>query len=156
MTFAEHLDELRSRLVKGAIVIVVLFLGGWTFLKDQLTALFMYPHQRSVARLMEREPPIEVNEKLILLSPLENLFFTLKASLMVACLKNGTSMFLIRICLRSSTSLNDTLNCTQSGHQIQLFGRHVTRNNITSYTTSQVLQIKVSLCVIYQFYLIIP
>lgn len=86
MTFAEHLDELRSRLVKGAIVIAVLFLAGWTFLQNQLTALFMLPHQRAVSGLLNREPPVELNEKLVVLSPLEDLFFTLKASLMVACL----------------------------------------------------------------------
>lgn len=86
MSFGAHLDELRKRLFKALGAIAVMFLGGWSFLSDQLTWVFMQPHHRAVNGLLEADPPIEVNPKLIVLSPLEDLFFQLKASLMVSLL----------------------------------------------------------------------
>lgn len=86
MTFGEHLDELRSRLFRAVAVIGVLFLGGWTFLEKQVTWLFMQPHLRAVNGLATADPPVEIEARLQVLGPLEDLFFTLKASLMIAML----------------------------------------------------------------------
>ncbi|NQU50129.1 MAG: twin-arginine translocase subunit TatC [Planctomycetes bacterium] len=86
MSFGGHLDELRKRLFKSLGVIAVLFFGGWSFLSDQLTWVFMRPHRLAVEALLNADPPVEVNQKLIVLSPLEDLFFQLKASLMVSLL----------------------------------------------------------------------
>jgi len=86
MSFGEHLGELRSRLFKGLAGIVVVFLVGWTVFEAQLSEFFLHPHHTAVDRLAAREEPIEVSRTLAVLSPLEDLFFTLKASLMVALL----------------------------------------------------------------------
>lgn len=86
MTFGEHLDELRTRMFRAMLVIGVMFLGGWTFLQEQLIWIFMRPHNNAVRALSEREPPIVMEEKLQVLDGLEQLFFTLKASLMVSLL----------------------------------------------------------------------
>lgn len=86
MTFGEHLDELRSRLFKALAVIAVLFLVGWAGFQKQLIWVFMQPHQHAVEALAQADPPIEIDPRLQVLSPLEDLFFTLKASLMVALL----------------------------------------------------------------------
>lgn len=85
MTFGEHLDELRSRMFRALLVVAGLFLGGWIFFQDQLIWLFMRPHRTAVKNLAEADPPKEIAEQLAVLSPLEDLFFTLKASLLVAC-----------------------------------------------------------------------
>ena len=47
------------------------------------------------------------------------------------------------LCIRSSTSLNDTHNCTDNGTQIQLFDKRATKQQL-SFSTAQVLWIKVS------------
>lgn len=86
MSFGGHLDELRKRLFKALGAIAFMFLGGWSFFADQLTWVFMQPHFRAVQGLLEADPPIEVNPRLTVLSPLEDLFFQLKASLMVSLL----------------------------------------------------------------------
>lgn len=86
MTFGEHLDELRTRLFRALLAVAVLFIGGWALAKKQLIWLFMQPHRRAVANLAEQDPPIVVAENLTVLNPLEDLFFTLKASLLVALL----------------------------------------------------------------------
>ena len=86
MTFGEHLDELRSRLFRALFVVAALFIGGWALAQKQLIWLFMQPHRRAVANLAEQDPPVEVAENLTVLNPLEDLFFTLKASLLVAML----------------------------------------------------------------------
>ena len=46
------------------------------------------------------------------------------------------------LCIRSSTSLNDTHNCTDNGTQIQLFDKRATKQQL-SFSTAQVLRIKV-------------
>ena len=86
MSFGGHLDELRKRLFRAIGVIAVMFLGGWSFFANQLTWAFLQPHRRAVQGLLDADPPIEVNHKLIVLNPLEDLFFQLKASLMVSLL----------------------------------------------------------------------
>ncbi|MCH2100508.1 MAG: twin-arginine translocase subunit TatC [Planctomycetes bacterium] len=86
MTFGEHLDELRLRLFRALFVVAVLFVGGWALAQKQLIWLFMQPHRRAVANLAEQNPPMVVDPNLTVLNPLEDLFFTLKASLLVAML----------------------------------------------------------------------
>mgnify|MGYP001985534639 CR=1 FL=1 len=84
MTFGEHLDELRSRMFRALAVVGVVFFGGWIFFQDQLIWLFMRPHRSAVESLASADPPVQVPKQLAVLSPLEDLFFTLKASLLVA------------------------------------------------------------------------
>jgi Tat protein translocase TatC len=86
MSFGGHLDELRRRIFRAVAVIAVLFFVGWSFLSEQLTKFFMMPHRTAVEALLKADPPIAVNPKMIVLSPLEDLFFQLKASLMVSLL----------------------------------------------------------------------
>jgi sec-independent protein translocase protein TatC len=86
MSFGAHLVELRSRLFKSVLVVGVMFLGGWTFFSNQLTWFFMRPHHQAVQALLDRDPPIVIDSRLQVLSPLEDLFFTLKASMLLSAL----------------------------------------------------------------------
>jgi sec-independent protein translocase protein TatC len=106
MTFGEHLDELRTRMFRAMLVIGVMFLGGWTFLQDQLIWIFLRPHKNAVQALAERVPPIHVEMKLQLLDGLEQLFFTLKASLMVSMLL-GLPFLIYQIWAFVSAGLHD-------------------------------------------------
>jgi len=85
MTFAEHLDELRRRLGRGLLVLVVLFLVGWFAFADQLEALFIQPHERARDALAAYDPPVEVGP-LVVHGPLEPVFYTIKVSLVAALL----------------------------------------------------------------------
>lgn len=84
MSFGDHLDELRGRLLRGLLVIAVLFFVGWTFFSNVLQEIFVRPHQRAVEALAQRDPPIEVDMALNVHSPLEPVFFSLKVSLIMA------------------------------------------------------------------------
>jgi sec-independent protein translocase protein TatC len=86
MSFGDHLVELRRRMFKSLLVVGGMFLGGWTFFSDQLTWFFMRPHHQAVQALAKQDPPILIDERLQVLSPLEDLFFTLKASLLLSAL----------------------------------------------------------------------
>jgi len=50
MTLGEHLGELRKRLFRGVLAVVLLFIGG-LFFSDQITAVILQPHRDSVAKL---------------------------------------------------------------------------------------------------------
>lgn len=86
MSFSSHLDELRKRLFKSLLVVGVVFLVGWMGFADQLKDFFLTPHHNAVAAVAEYDPPIELESRLVVLSPLEDVFYTLKVCLLVSLL----------------------------------------------------------------------
>ncbi|MDF1797667.1 MAG: twin-arginine translocase subunit TatC [Planctomycetota bacterium] len=52
MTLGEHLDELRVRLFKGVIAVVICFIAAW-LLRDQAYEVFMGPFEKGVGMLRE-------------------------------------------------------------------------------------------------------
>ncbi|MDP7063127.1 MAG: twin-arginine translocase subunit TatC, partial [Planctomycetota bacterium] len=86
MPFSSHLDELRRRLFKSLLVLAVIFLVGWVGFGGTLESFFMAPHHEAVDALAAYDSPVEVPRKLQLLSPLENVFYRLKVSALVALL----------------------------------------------------------------------
>lgn len=86
MPFSSHLNELRRRLGRSLLVLAVIFFVGWMGFGEQLQQFFMQPHLRAVAALAAKDPPVLIPERLQLLSPLENIFYTLKVSALVAVL----------------------------------------------------------------------
>lgn len=86
MPFSSHLSELRRRLGLSLVVLAVIFFVGWMGFGEQLQVFFMKPHLRAVAALAAYEPPVLIPERLQLLSPLENIFYNLKVSALVAVL----------------------------------------------------------------------
>lgn len=86
MSFAEHLDELRKRMLRAAIVIGVIFALGWFAFPQQLERFFMQPHFWAVDRLAAMDPPITIERRLAVMSPLEEIFFRVKNSLLVAAI----------------------------------------------------------------------
>lgn len=86
MPFSSHLDELRRRLFKSLLVLGVIFLVGWIGFGGTLEEFFMAPHHKAVDALAVYDPPVDVPRRLQLLSPLENVFYRLKVSALVAVL----------------------------------------------------------------------
>ena len=86
MPFSAHLNELRRRLGRSLLVLTVIFMVGWMGFGEELQEFFMRPHLRAVAALAGYDPPILIPARLQLLSPLENVFYTLKVSALVAVL----------------------------------------------------------------------
>ncbi|MGB0954302.1 MAG: twin-arginine translocase subunit TatC [Planctomycetota bacterium] len=86
MSFAGHLDELRKRLFLSLIVVGLVFMVGWMGFAPQLKAFFLAPHQIAAEALANHDPPVVIDTRLQVLSPLEDVFFTLKVSLLVALL----------------------------------------------------------------------
>lgn len=86
MPFSAHLEELRSRVGRSLLFLALLFLVGWMGFGDQLKAFFMAPHHQAVQALAEQDPPIAVPAKLQVLSPLEDVFYTIKVSALAAVL----------------------------------------------------------------------
>jgi sec-independent protein translocase protein TatC len=86
MTFRAHLEELRGRVVRALLVLGALFLVGWFGFGDQLKVFFISPHLDAVESLAAADPPREVKRELQILSPLEDIFYTLKVSALSAAL----------------------------------------------------------------------
>lgn len=86
MPFSSHLNELRRRLGRSLLVLAVIFFIGWMGFGEVLQQFFMQPHLRAVQELAAYDPPILIPARLQLLSPLENIFYTLKVSALVAVL----------------------------------------------------------------------
>ena len=86
MSFGEHLDELRKRVMWSLMVLSVLFLVAWMGFGDLLKQFFIHPHLQAVDALAEADPPILIERRLQILSPLEDIFYTLKVSLLSASL----------------------------------------------------------------------
>ncbi len=86
MPFSSHLNELRRRLGRSLVVLAVIFFVGWMGFGDELKEFFIRPHHQAVAALSSYDPPVEIPYKLQVLSPLEDIFYTLKVSALVAVL----------------------------------------------------------------------
>lgn len=72
MSFLEHLDELRKRLVNSVIIIVIAFLACW-FVHDKIYDFLSVPIRQALTEANRREVPVEGlsgNEKIL---PLNNL-----------------------------------------------------------------------------------
>lgn len=82
MSFAEHLEELRSRVVRSLLLIAVLFITGFAFGRT-VGAIFLFPYECACARLAADEI---LTEKLGAQGITEGIFFTVKSSLIVALL----------------------------------------------------------------------
>ncbi len=96
MSFGAHLDELRTRLFKGLIVIAVIFFVGWGFFSDFLIGIIMRPHLQAVERVAQFDPPVIIEKRLGAISSLEPIFFSLKAS-MVAAFLIGLPLLLFQV-----------------------------------------------------------
>jgi sec-independent protein translocase protein TatC len=57
MSFLEHLDELRSRIIRSIIFVFVIFVGCW-FVSDHIYNFLAVPVQRALAEAQRRELPI--------------------------------------------------------------------------------------------------
>jgi Tat protein translocase TatC len=86
MPLGGHLDELRKRLGYSLLAIGALFFTGWMGFGDALKELFMMPHLNAVEALASYDPPVIFDKRLALHSPLEDVFYTLKVSLLAAIL----------------------------------------------------------------------
>ncbi len=84
MPIAAHLEELRRRLFLVVMATAILFLVGWGVFKAELEQIFVRPHQLAVAEL--KAEGMVLSEKLVVLSPLESIFFDLRICLLVAVL----------------------------------------------------------------------
>jgi sec-independent protein translocase protein TatC len=85
MTFAEHLEELRKRVMISVIVIGVLFFASF-FLHDQTLRVFISPFERVRANLLEEG--IEIGP-LTFIDPTESFTFALKVALYSALILGG-------------------------------------------------------------------
>jgi len=84
MSFAEHLEELRKRLFRSLLVVGVVFGLGWLAFPKQVEVFFMQPHLQAVDRLASHDPPVVIERRLMVQSPLEEVFYLVKASLLLA------------------------------------------------------------------------
>src|SRR5215213_7700827 len=57
MSFLEHLDELRSRIIRSIIFVFIIFVGCW-FVSDYIYNFLAVPVQRALAEAQRRELPI--------------------------------------------------------------------------------------------------
>ncbi len=57
MSFLEHLDELRSRIIRSLAFVFVIFIGCW-FVSDYIYNFLAVPVQRALAEAQRRELPI--------------------------------------------------------------------------------------------------
>lgn len=86
MSFSSHLDELRKRLFKCLLLVGIIFLVGWMGFAEQLKVFFLSPHHHAVEAVAQYDPPIDLDARLMVLSPLEDVFYTLKVCLLVSLL----------------------------------------------------------------------
>ncbi len=96
MPFSAHLEELRKRLFLSVLVLAAIFMVGWVGFGDQLKVFFLYPHQHAAAAVAHYDPPIQVDTRLQVLSPIEDVLYTLKVSLLTALLL-GLPFFLYQM-----------------------------------------------------------
>ena len=57
MSFLEHLDELRTRLVRSIVFVIVAAMGCW-FLSDRIYSFLAIPVERALAEAQRRQAPI--------------------------------------------------------------------------------------------------
>lgn len=96
MSFGEHVEELRRRLLWGLGTVAVIFMVAWLVFPTELQGLFLQPHFRAVDALAHHDPPIPVERRLALHSPLEEVFYTLKVSTLAALIL-GLPVFLYHL-----------------------------------------------------------
>ncbi|MBK8465731.1 MAG: twin-arginine translocase subunit TatC [Chloracidobacterium sp.] len=73
MSFLEHLDELRKRLVNSVIIIVVFFLACW-FVSDKIYNFLSVPIRRALSEAARRDLPVNGitgNEKILAINNLK-------------------------------------------------------------------------------------
>jgi len=73
MSFLEHLDELRRRLVNSVIIVVIAFILCW-FVKNEIYNFLSVPIRQALSEAQRRELPIEGltgNERILSLSNLQ-------------------------------------------------------------------------------------
>ena len=99
MSFLEHLDEFRKRLVKSVIIVVIAFTFCW-FVSDRIFSFLSVPIINALSEAQRREIPVEGltgNERVL---PLNNLqaddigryVFTRATKLGVSVISQGTSV----------------------------------------------------------------
>ncbi len=93
MSFGEHVEELRRRLLWGLGTVALIFLVAWLVFPTELQGLFLRPHFSAVDALARHDPPIPVERRLALHSPLEEVFYTLKVATLAAMIL-GLPVFL--------------------------------------------------------------
>lgn len=72
MSFLDHLDELRKRLVNSVVIVVIAFIGCW-FLSDAIYDFLSVPIRQALSEAARRELPVEGrtgNEKVLPISSL--------------------------------------------------------------------------------------
>lgn len=84
MSFSEHLEELRRRLMRSVLVVAVLFGLGWFVFPAYLEAFFLKPHFWAVDRLAALDPPILFERRLMVLSALEQILYRAKVAILAA------------------------------------------------------------------------
>src|SRR5215211_4075139 len=57
MSFLDHLDELRSRIIRSIAFVFIVFIGCW-FVSDHIYNFLAVPVQRALAEAQRRELPI--------------------------------------------------------------------------------------------------
>lgn len=99
MSFLEHLDELRKRLVNSVIIVVIAFLACW-FVSDKIYDFLSVPIRQALTEANRREIPVEGltgNEKVLPLNSLNEgdtgrYVFTRATTLGVGVVSAGTSV----------------------------------------------------------------
>lgn len=99
MSFLEHLDELRKRLVNSVIIILLAFVGCW-FVSDKIYDFLSVPVRRALSEAQRREVPIQGltgNEKILPLNELQEgekvrYVFDRATKIGVSVLSPGTSV----------------------------------------------------------------
>jgi sec-independent protein translocase protein TatC len=99
MSFLEHLDEFRRRLVNSVIVVVIAFMLCW-FVSDKIYNFLSVPIRQALSEVERREIPVEGltgNERVLTLNNLQegdagNFVFTQATKLGVSVVSPGTSV----------------------------------------------------------------
>lgn len=99
MSFLEHLDELRKRLVNSIIIVLIAFVFCW-FVSDKIYDFLSIPVRRALSEAQRREVPIQGltgNEKILPLSELKEgdkvrYVFDKATKMGVSVLSPGTSV----------------------------------------------------------------
>lgn len=103
MSLGEHLEELRTRLIRGIVAVVVCFVGA-LFFRDQVEQLVLHPHRATIASVnaeferrarekVEARPELAeeyfdrdgnfkhpISERLMVFGPTQALWFSLKVA----------------------------------------------------------------------------
>lgn len=86
MPFGEHLDELRRRLLRAVIANLALFVLGFLVFPSQLAGLFLRPYAVAVRWALDRKPELQLDQRLMVMSPIEEVMWRMKIALIAALL----------------------------------------------------------------------